>query len=43
MTGHEPLNTSKEVAGEIWLVDGPAIKFYGMPFSTRATVVRLAL
>jgi len=41
-TGYEPLNTLKPVGPEIWIVDGPAIRFYGMPFSTRATVVRLA-
>ena len=38
---YEPLNTLKPVAEDIWIVDGPAIRFYGMPFSTRATVVRL--
>ena len=41
MTGYEPLNTLKPVARDIWLIDGPAIRFYGLPFSTRATVVRL--
>lgn len=41
MTGYEPLNTVKQIAGELWLIDGPAIKFHGMPFSTRATIVRL--
>ena len=41
-TGYEPLNVPKPVADEIWVIDGPAIRFYGMPFSTRATVVRLA-
>lgn len=41
MTGYEPLNTLKPVAQDIWIVDGPSIKFYGLPFSTRATVVRL--
>lgn len=41
-TGYEPLNRLKPVAPEIWLIDGPAIRFWGMPFSTRATVVRLA-
>ena len=41
-TGYEPLDTLKPVARDIWLIDGPAIRFYGMPFSTRATVVRLA-
>lgn len=41
-TGYEPLNTLKPVADDIWLIDGPAVRFYGMPFPTRATVVRLA-
>ncbi|WP_101067987.1 DUF4336 domain-containing protein [Roseovarius salinarum] len=41
-TGYEPLNTLKPFADDIWIVDGPAIRFYGLPFSTRATVVRLA-
>jgi hypothetical protein len=41
MTGYEPLNTLKPVAEGLWLIDGPAIRFYGLPFSTRATVVRL--
>ncbi|MDQ2091047.1 DUF4336 domain-containing protein [Marimonas arenosa] len=41
-TGYEPLNTLKPVAKDIWIVDGPLIRFWGMPFSTRATVVRLA-
>lgn len=40
-TGYEPLNTPKPVARDVWLIDGPHIRFYGMPFSTRATVVRL--
>lgn len=40
-TGYEPLNIPKPVAEGIWVVDGPAIRFYGMPFSTRATIVRL--
>jgi hypothetical protein len=40
-TGYEPLDTLKPVGPGIWIVDGPAIRFYGMPFSTRATVVRL--
>jgi len=42
VTGYAPLNTLKPVAPDIWVIDGPAIRFYGMPFSTRATVVRLA-
>ncbi|MGV6848331.1 MAG: DUF4336 domain-containing protein [Marinibacterium sp.] len=40
-TGYEPLDTLKPVARDIWIIDGPAIRFYGIPFSTRATVVRL--
>ncbi|WP_111734144.1 DUF4336 domain-containing protein [Roseovarius amoyensis] len=40
-TGYEPLNTPKPVDDGLWLIDGPAIRFYGLPFSTRATVVRL--
>ncbi|WP_235857809.1 DUF4336 domain-containing protein [Marimonas lutisalis] len=40
-TGYEPLNTPKPVGPGIWIVDGPAIRFFGMPFSTRATVVQL--
>lgn len=40
-TGYEPLNTLKQVGTSIWLIDGPAQSFYGLPFSTRATVVRL--
>ena len=41
-TGYEPLNTLKPVAEGIWLIDAPHVKFYGLPFSTRCTVVRLA-
>lgn len=41
-TGYEPLNTLKPVGDNIWIADGPHIKFYGMPFSTRMTVIRLA-
>lgn len=41
-TGYEPLDTPKPVGEDIWIVDGPAIRFYGMPFSTRATIVRLS-
>ncbi|MEB8387830.1 DUF4336 domain-containing protein [Rhodobacteraceae bacterium KMM 6894] len=40
-TGYEPLNALKPVGPSIWLIDGPAQSFYGLPFSTRATVVRL--
>lgn len=41
-TGYEPLNTLKPIVFGVWLVDGPAIRFYGLPFSTRATIIRLA-
>lgn len=41
MTGYAPLNTLKPVGADIWIVDGPSIRFYGMAFSTRMTVVRL--
>jgi len=41
MAGYTPLNTLKPVAENIWIVDGPSIRFYGTPFSTRMTVVRL--
>jgi len=41
MSGYEPLNTLKPVGDDIWIVDGPSIRFYGVPFSTRMTVVRL--
>lgn len=41
VTGYEPLDTPKPVAENLWVVDGPAIRFYWMPFSTRATIVRL--
>lgn len=40
-TGYEPLNTLKPIGADIWLVDGPHIRFSGMPFSTRAMIVRL--
>lgn len=40
-TGYEPLNTLKPIGPDIWIVDGPVIKFYGMPFPTRMTVIRL--
>lgn len=41
MSIYAPLNTLKPAAENIWIIDGPHIKFYGMPFSTRATIIRL--
>ncbi len=42
MQGYAPLDVLKPVGPDIWIVDGPAISFYGLPFSTRMTVIRLA-
>ncbi|MGH6866342.1 MAG: DUF4336 domain-containing protein [Methyloceanibacter sp.] len=43
---YPPLNILKTVAGNIWIVDGPIIRFGipwpKMPFSTRMTVIRCA-
>ncbi|MDK3016394.1 DUF4336 domain-containing protein [Pseudodonghicola flavimaris] len=45
-TGYAPLDVLKPVApdisDDIWLIDGPAISFYHLPFPTRSTVIRLA-
>ena len=38
---YEPLETLKPVDDNIWIVDGPAINFGGMPFPTRMTIIRL--
>lgn len=38
---YAPLFVIKTVADNIWLADGPAISFYGLPFPTRMTIVRL--
>ncbi|MGC9418076.1 MAG: DUF4336 domain-containing protein [Rhodovulum sp.] len=38
---YAPLDTPKPLAPDLWVVDGPAIRFYGMPFPTRMVVVRL--
>ncbi|MBR9762409.1 MAG: DUF4336 domain-containing protein [Rhodobacteraceae bacterium] len=40
-TGYEPLNVPKPFGPDIWIVDGPHIRFFGLPFSTRMTLVRL--
>lgn len=40
-TGYEPLNVPKPFGTDLWIVDGPHIRFYGLPFSTRMTIVRL--
>jgi hypothetical protein len=41
-TGYEPLYVLKPVAPDVWIADGGWIRFYGLPFPTRMTVVRLA-
>lgn len=41
-TGYEPLFTLKPVADDVWVADGGWIFFYGIPFPTRMTVIRLA-
>lgn len=41
-TGYEPLYELKRVARNLWIADGGWIRFYGMPFPTRMTVIRLA-
>ncbi len=40
-TGYEPLFTLKSVGDDVWIVDGPNISFYGLPFPTRMTLIRL--
>lgn len=41
-TGYEPLYTLKKIAPDVWIADGGWIRFYGIPFPTRMTVIRLA-
>ncbi|MFT3729910.1 MAG: DUF4336 domain-containing protein [Hyphomicrobium sp.] len=42
---YPPLNTLKPVADDVWLVDGPVIRFglplLKMPFPTRMTIIRI--
>jgi hypothetical protein len=42
---YQPINTLKRVADDVWIVDGPVIRFGfpwpKMPFPTRMTIVRL--
>ena len=40
--GYEPLFWLKPVAPNVWIADGGWIGFYGLPFPTRMTVIRLA-
>jgi hypothetical protein len=38
---YAPLDQPKALGRDIWIVDGPSIRFYAMPFPTRMTVIRL--
>ena len=38
---YDPIDRPKQVAPNVWIVDGPHIKFYGVPFPTRMTIIRL--
>lgn len=38
---YHPLNTLIPLGPDLWMVNGPAISFYGMPFPTRMVVARL--
>jgi hypothetical protein len=40
-TGYEPLYVLKNIAPNVWIADGGWIRFYGLPFPTRMTVIRL--
>lgn len=38
---YDPIDIPKKIAPDVWIVDGPHIKFYGVPFPTRMTIIRL--
>jgi len=43
---YAPINSLKPVTDDVWIVDGPVIRFgprpFSMPFSTRMTILRVA-
>lgn len=39
---YHPINKLKPMGENIWIVDGEQISFYGLPFTTRMTVIRLS-
>ena len=39
---YTPTHTLKPFGQNIWVVDGPIIRFYGMPFTTRMVVVKIS-
>lgn len=41
MAYYAPLDILKPIGDDIWIVDGPDIRFFGLPYSTRMTVIRL--
>lgn len=41
ITAYEPINILKPVDQNIWIVDGPIIRFKKVPFSTRMTIIRM--
>jgi hypothetical protein len=41
MKEYQPLNALKRIAPDLWIVDGPNVRFFRMPFPTRMAVIRL--
>ncbi|MCH9693482.1 MAG: DUF4336 domain-containing protein [Gammaproteobacteria bacterium] len=41
LEAYEPINSLKPVDQNVWIVDGPIIRFKNVAFSTRMTIVRL--
>lgn len=39
---YQPIHTLKLISENLWIVDGPIIYFYGMPFTTRMVVIRFS-
>jgi hypothetical protein len=37
-----PYDLPKPVAHDLWVIDGPHVQFYGIPFPTRMTIARLS-
>lgn len=38
---YTPINELKPIGEDIWIVDGEIIRFYGAPYTTRMTIIRL--
>lgn len=41
MKDYSPLHILKQIDDNIWIVDGDKISFFGLPFPTRMTIIRL--